>query len=112
MGATPVDLLATVLAYDDARGNPVLNAPHSGYQRIVAGPDAVDDHFSRETPSDFFRGVDPAGLIEVAMDDETRSGHASVAWSRVTVTALEIVTSQRAPGSRLRGHDRSSPLPW
>lgn len=37
-GPTPVDLLATVLAYDDARGTPVSNAPHSGYQRIDAGP--------------------------------------------------------------------------
>jgi len=37
MGPTPVDLLATVLAYDDARGTPVANAPHSGYQRIESG---------------------------------------------------------------------------
>jgi uncharacterized heparinase superfamily protein len=37
MGPTPVDLLATVLAYDDARGTPVSNAPHSGYQRMDAG---------------------------------------------------------------------------
>jgi uncharacterized heparinase superfamily protein len=37
MGPTPVDLLATVLAYDDARGTPVSNAPHSGYQRIETG---------------------------------------------------------------------------
>ncbi len=36
MGPTPPDLLATVLAYDDARGAPVANAPHSGYQRIQA----------------------------------------------------------------------------
>jgi len=36
MGPTPVDLLATVLAYDDARGVPVANAPHSGYQRLDA----------------------------------------------------------------------------
>ncbi|HLL26401.1 MAG TPA: heparinase II/III family protein [Xanthobacteraceae bacterium] len=35
-GATPSDELATVLAYDDARGAPVANAPHSGYQRIEA----------------------------------------------------------------------------
>jgi uncharacterized heparinase superfamily protein len=41
MGPTPVDLLATVLAYDDARGMPVANAPHSGYQRIDAGPAAL-----------------------------------------------------------------------
>jgi uncharacterized heparinase superfamily protein len=36
MGPTPPDLLATVLAYDDARGKPVANAAHSGYQRLEA----------------------------------------------------------------------------
>ena len=41
MGPTPVDLLATVLAYDDARGAPVSNAPHSGYQRINTGQTAL-----------------------------------------------------------------------
>jgi len=41
MGPTPVDQLATVLAYDDARGTPVSNAPHSGYQRIDAGSTAL-----------------------------------------------------------------------
>ena len=41
MGATPADLLATMLAYDDARGAPVANAPHSGYQRIEAGHSVV-----------------------------------------------------------------------
>jgi uncharacterized heparinase superfamily protein len=37
MGATQPDLLATVLAYDDARGAPLSAAPHSGYQRVEAG---------------------------------------------------------------------------
>jgi uncharacterized heparinase superfamily protein len=36
MGPTSGDRLATVLAYDDARGTPVANAPHSGYQRLQA----------------------------------------------------------------------------
>jgi uncharacterized heparinase superfamily protein len=36
MGATQPELVATVLAYDDARGAPLANAPHSGYQRIEA----------------------------------------------------------------------------
>jgi uncharacterized heparinase superfamily protein len=40
MGPTRTELLATVLAYDDARGTPVSNAPHSGYQRVQSG-DAV-----------------------------------------------------------------------
>jgi uncharacterized heparinase superfamily protein len=34
MGPTSTDLVTTVLAYDDARGTPVANAPHSGYQRL------------------------------------------------------------------------------
>lgn len=35
------DVLGTVLAYDDARGRPVMNAQYSGYQRIEAGETAV-----------------------------------------------------------------------
>ena len=36
MGPTSPGLLATVLAYDDARGAPLAHAPHSGYQRLQA----------------------------------------------------------------------------
>jgi uncharacterized heparinase superfamily protein len=36
MGPTSPDLLTSVLYYDDARGTPVSNAPHSGYQRLQA----------------------------------------------------------------------------
>jgi uncharacterized heparinase superfamily protein len=41
MGPTPTDLLTTILAYDDARGTPVANAPHSGYQRLDANGSVV-----------------------------------------------------------------------
>jgi uncharacterized heparinase superfamily protein len=37
MGPTPADLVTTILAYDDARGAPLANAPHSGYQRLESG---------------------------------------------------------------------------
>ena len=36
MGLTAPELVATILAYDDARGLPLLNAPYSGYQRVEA----------------------------------------------------------------------------
>jgi uncharacterized heparinase superfamily protein len=36
MGPTQPDLVGTVLAYDDSRGAPLSNAPHSGYQRVAA----------------------------------------------------------------------------
>jgi uncharacterized heparinase superfamily protein len=50
MGPTSVDLLATVLAYDDARGTPVSNAPHSGYQRLDAGRTALIMDTGRPPP--------------------------------------------------------------
>jgi uncharacterized heparinase superfamily protein len=37
MGPTPVELLLTILAYDEARGAPLSNASYSGYQRLEAG---------------------------------------------------------------------------
>jgi uncharacterized heparinase superfamily protein len=37
MGATPGELLLTLLAYDEARGAPLSNASYSAYQRLEAG---------------------------------------------------------------------------
>src|SRR5271166_4645766 len=37
MGATPAELLLTLLAYDESHGAPLSNAPYSAYQRIEAG---------------------------------------------------------------------------
>ncbi len=53
MGATSPDLLATVLAYDDARGRPVENAAHSGYQRIEANGSVVLMETGRPPPLPF-----------------------------------------------------------
>ena len=36
MGATPAELLLTLLAYDDSHGAPLSNAPYSAYQRLEA----------------------------------------------------------------------------
>ncbi|MDD7909456.1 MULTISPECIES: heparinase II/III family protein [Pseudovibrio] len=41
MGSTPGDVVATVLAYDDARGAPSPSAPYSGYQRLSAADSLV-----------------------------------------------------------------------
>jgi uncharacterized heparinase superfamily protein len=41
MGATPSDLLAAILAYDDARAAPVFDASNSGYQRLECGGSVV-----------------------------------------------------------------------
>jgi uncharacterized heparinase superfamily protein len=41
MGPTQTDLLTTILAYDDARGAPLANAPHSGYQRLESAGNLI-----------------------------------------------------------------------
>ena len=38
MSGTPSDLLATLVAYDDAYGTPMASMPHTGFQRLDAGP--------------------------------------------------------------------------
>jgi uncharacterized heparinase superfamily protein len=49
-GTTPADSIATVLAYDDARGTPVANAAYSGYQRIEAGASLIVADTGRPPP--------------------------------------------------------------
>src|SRR5258708_2572364 len=62
MGPTPTDLLTTILAYDDARGTPVANTPHSGYQRIErAGTPVLMD--TRPAPPEGVRQEDHAGCL-------------------------------------------------
>jgi uncharacterized heparinase superfamily protein len=41
MGLTQADVLATLVAYDDARGRAIEHAPYSGYDRIEAGESIV-----------------------------------------------------------------------
>ena len=42
MGATPAELLLTLLAYDETHGAPLSNASYSGYQRLEAGGGVAD----------------------------------------------------------------------
>ncbi|QXX75760.1 hypothetical protein MHY1_02591 [Methylovirgula sp. HY1] len=53
MGVTAPDLLATVLAYDDARALPLTNAPYTGYQRLEAGASILIIDTGRPPPADF-----------------------------------------------------------
>lgn len=41
MGVTAPELVATILAYDDARAQPVANARYAGYQRLEQGSSVV-----------------------------------------------------------------------
>jgi len=50
MGATPADLLSTLLAYDETRGTPFSNAPYSAYQRLEAGGSVLIADTGRAPP--------------------------------------------------------------
>jgi uncharacterized heparinase superfamily protein len=50
MGPTQTDLLTTILAYDDARGAPLANAPHCGFQRMEVGGSLVVMDTGRAPP--------------------------------------------------------------
>jgi uncharacterized heparinase superfamily protein len=50
MGATPADLLLTLLAYDETGGAPLSYAPHSGYQRLEANGGALIMDVGRAPP--------------------------------------------------------------
>jgi uncharacterized heparinase superfamily protein len=41
MGETAADLVATLLAYDEVRGRPMLHAPYGGYERLEQGDTVV-----------------------------------------------------------------------
>jgi uncharacterized heparinase superfamily protein len=101
MGPTRSDLLSTILAYDDARGTPVSNAAHSGYQRLEAGgtviiidtgppppmPASQEAHagcLSFELSAKFNRLVVNCGLTAIGQDAWRQVSRATSAHSTVT----------------------------
>ncbi len=85
MGVTPHDLLATVLAYDDIKGQPVRNAVSSGYQRLEAGASVVLMETGRAPPMTF-SGKAHAGTLAFEL---------SVGGSRVVTNCGTIETDER-----------------
>ena len=49
-GDSEIDLIATVLAYDDARGSPLVSAPHSGFERMAQGDSVAIFDTGRPAP--------------------------------------------------------------
>ncbi len=62
MGVTAPDRIAIALSYEDARGQPIFNARHSGYQRIEAG-DALLLAETGPSPPPLFSGAAHAGCL-------------------------------------------------
>ena len=86
MGPTPVDLLLTLLAYDEARGAPLSNAPHSGYQRLEAGGTVLIMDAGRAPP--------------IEMSHEAHAGCLSFEFSTPTARSSSIVNCGMPPTAR------------
>ena len=68
MGATPPDLLATLLSYSDARAQPIENAAHSGYQRLHANQ-AILVMDAGPPPPEAFSSEAHAGCLSFELSD-------------------------------------------
>lgn len=62
MGVTRHDLIATLLAYDEARASPIQHAPHSGYERIACGQSTLVMDVGSPPPA-AFSGEAHAGAL-------------------------------------------------
>ena len=79
LGDTPADLLATILAYDDVRGSPLSNAPHSGYQRIEAKGTVIVVDTGRPPPPQFSAGAHAGCLsFELSVGHQRLIGNCGV----------------------------------
>jgi uncharacterized heparinase superfamily protein len=66
MGLTAPDLIATLLAYDDVRAKAMEHAPHSGYERIIAGDTLLIVDVGAPPPAEFARQAH-AGCLSFEM---------------------------------------------
>lgn len=91
---TPIDLIATVLAYDDARGAPPASAPHSGYERLAA----------RETVA----LVDTGSAPPIGLSGEAHAGWLSFELSSGRHRLIVNCGAGGEPGSRMRRLSRTT----
>jgi uncharacterized heparinase superfamily protein/NAD-dependent dihydropyrimidine dehydrogenase PreA subunit len=92
-GDTASDQLATVLAYDDVRGAPLSNAPHSGYQRIEAGDAILLVDSGRPPPVDFSTdGMFVAGMAHYPkpMEESVAQALAASARAATLLSKMEV----------------------
>ena len=121
MGVTAADHLATLLTYDDMRSQPILHAPHSGYERLEAGrtlliadvgappptllsADAGAGCLSFEFSSGSQRIIVNCGTPRIAGDTIIQASRSTVAHSTASIDDL---SSCQMVGDKGRWPDRS-----
>lgn len=109
MGATPGDLVATVLAYDDSRGAPPNNASHSGYQRLTGGDTVVLMDTGCPPPPMLSQNAH-AGCLSLEISSRANrivvncgvSSHGRDAWRRVARSTAAHSTAEFEDSSSCR----------
>lgn len=71
MGATISDRIVAILRHDDAAGQPLLHAPHSGFERLSLGETTVIADTGRPPPFDA-SGSAHAGCLSFEMSSQRR----------------------------------------
>jgi uncharacterized heparinase superfamily protein len=107
MGLTEPDHVATVLAYDDARGRALLNAPHSGYQRLES-QDAVVIMDAGRPPPAKLSGMAHAGCLSFEFSIGTSRFIVNCGAPMPGKSAAREATRQTAAHSTLILDDTSS----
>jgi len=107
MGATPRDLIATILAYDDTRGSPLAGAPHSGYQRLEAGKSVLIIDTGSPPPT-AHSGEAHAGCLSFEFSSGTKRLIVNCGTPSVNNSRLRQVARSTAAHSTLVVKDTSS----
>ena len=107
MGSTRPDVLATVLAYDDARGAALHNARYSGYQRVDAGAATLVVEAGPPPPPLFARRAH-AGTLAFEFSHGAQRIVVSCGAASDTQPAAREVSRATAAHSTLVLGDRSS----
>lgn len=107
MGVTAPDRVATVLAYDDTRGQPLVNAPQAGYQRLQAG-DAVVILDTGPPPPPVHSGEAHAGCLSLEFSAGGERVIVNCGAPAPTRAAVRLAARQTAAHSTLVLDDTSS----
>ncbi|WP_158554842.1 heparinase II/III family protein [Methylovirgula sp. 4M-Z18] len=107
MGVTAPDILATILAYDDAQGVAITNARYSGYQRIESGGSIVIMDTGRAPPPVFSLDAH-AGALSFEFSSRQRQIIVNCGAPEKGRQALRELTRATAAHSTLVVNDTSS----
>lgn len=107
MGETEPDVLATLIAYDDARSRPMEHAPYSGYDRLEAGSTVVIADVGAPPPR-AYSGLACAGCLAFEMSSGQHRIVVNCGTPRIALAELQMLARSTAAHSTVTVADTSS----